>query len=78
MKGEVEEVETTNYEDEPVISLHAIVGTTSPQTMRIRVVIKGHGITALLDSGSSHNFLNASFAEAWDEGNGCKWGEVVL
>lgn len=49
---------------ELVISLHTIVGTTSPQTMRIIGVTKGHGITVLLDSGNSHNFFNTSFAEA--------------
>lgn len=50
-------------EHEPVILLHAIVGSTSLQTTRIRVV-KGHGITVLLDTWSSHNFLITSFADA--------------
>lgn len=49
---------------ELVISLHPIVGSTSPQTMRIIGVVKGQGITVLLDTGSSHNFLNTLFTEA--------------
>ncbi|KAG6647297.1 hypothetical protein CIPAW_07G069300 [Carya illinoinensis] len=64
MDGEGNKVEQANSMDEPRISLHPIVGSTSPQTMRICGVIKGHGITVLLHSGSSHNFLNNSLAKA--------------
>ncbi|KAG2690045.1 hypothetical protein I3760_09G168600 [Carya illinoinensis] len=58
-----EELESDRDEEERVTSLYAIMGTTSPQTMRIIGVMKGHGII-VLDSESSHNFLNTSFIEA--------------
>ncbi|KAG7941021.1 hypothetical protein I3843_16G017200 [Carya illinoinensis] len=53
---EVEIEEQLEFNEEPRISLHAMVGTMSPQTMRIWGAIMGQGITTLLDSGSFHNF----------------------
>lgn len=60
-EGEMKE--QPEFNKEPRIYLHAMVGTISPQTMRIRGAIMGQGITILSDSGSSHNFLNASSAK---------------
>jgi hypothetical protein len=50
-------------DDEPVISLHAITGSPTPGTMRVRGMLGKHGITSLMDSGSTHNFLSISWAE---------------
>jgi len=41
----------------PLISLHAITGTTAVTTMQLRVLVGGRKFTALLDSGSTHNFV---------------------
>ncbi|KAG6635811.1 hypothetical protein CIPAW_11G068400 [Carya illinoinensis] len=57
---EVEMEEQLEFNEELRISLHAMVGTIPPQTMRIQGAIMGQGITILLDFGSSYNFLNAS------------------
>ena len=42
----------------PLISLHAITGIRSADTMQICVAIGPHVLTALLDSGSTHNFVS--------------------
>ena len=45
--------ETAHQEESPpLISLHAITGIRSADTMHIRVAIGPHVLTALLDSGS--------------------------
>ena len=45
-------------EPPPLISLHAITSIRSADTMQIRVAIGPHVLTALLDSGSTHNFVS--------------------
>lgn len=45
---------------EPGISIHAIIGSPSPRTMRILGQVQGVGVVILLDTGSTHNFLNLS------------------
>jgi hypothetical protein len=45
-------------EDFPEISLHAIIGNPTPKTIRIVGMIKNHKIIILIDSGSTHNFLD--------------------
>lgn len=72
-----EEEWLVDSEHEQVISLHAIVGSTSAQTMRIRGVVKGHGITILLDIRSSHNFLNTLFPTAMSLPQQQMWGMKV-
>jgi len=42
----------------PVVSLHAITGIRTEDTMLVPVYIHGHRLTALLDSGSTHNFVH--------------------
>ncbi|KAF7119456.1 hypothetical protein RHSIM_Rhsim13G0234900 [Rhododendron simsii] len=39
------------------ISMHAISGSTSFRTMRVTGKVKGRTITILIDSGSTHNFV---------------------
>ena len=40
------------------ITLYALVGSPSSQTMRVRVRIKNEDVVSLIDFGSTHNFLN--------------------
>jgi hypothetical protein len=49
-------------EEFPEISLSAITGTPSPKTMRIVGFIRFHRVIVLIDSGSTHNFVDAKLA----------------
>ena len=42
---------------QPTISLYAIAGIRTANAMRIPVTINGCRLVALLDSGSTHNFI---------------------
>ena len=55
--------EKTFDPDAPMISLSAITGIRVPDTMKLRVHIGAHAFTALLDSGSTHNFISTSAAQ---------------
>jgi len=44
-------------QEEPLISLHALSGMSSPQTLKIQGYIKHHKVMVLIDSGSTHNFI---------------------
>lgn len=46
----------------PLISLHAVAGIRTEDTMQIRVSVGNHELIALLDSGSTHNFVSAAAA----------------
>jgi hypothetical protein len=50
--------------DEPTISLHALTGVQPRAgcTMQLRVAINGAHFLALLDSGSTYNFVDAEAA----------------
>ncbi|KAA8529666.1 hypothetical protein F0562_034234 [Nyssa sinensis] len=45
---------------EPAISIHALAGSPNPRTMRIIGFIRGVQIVILLDTGSTHNFVDPS------------------
>ncbi|KAK9184859.1 hypothetical protein WN943_025210 [Citrus x changshan-huyou] len=45
------------------VSLKAFTGGTPQNTMRLKGNLKKHGVTILIDSGSTHNFLNPSLAK---------------
>eukprot|EP00253_Pinus_taeda_P012482 PITA_12482 len=65
---EPEEEEEDNPQDnvpeEKLISLHALAGIFSPQTIKIRGFIKHRPVIVLIDSGNTHNFIHQSVAEA--------------
>ncbi len=48
--------------ESPVFSLHAVAGVPRGGTLQIAVTIGGAPLVALLDSGSTHNFISASAA----------------
>ncbi|KAF5450607.1 hypothetical protein F2P56_030941, partial [Juglans regia] len=52
------EVET----EVPEISFHAIAGCISPRTMRVHGKIKNCSVIVLVDTGSTHNFLDPMIA----------------
>nr|GLL41714.1 sodium/hydrogen exchanger 8 isoform X2 [Ipomoea trifida] len=55
--------ESTEPEEEhPEISLHAITGTGNGNTMRVNLRLNNSPITALIDSGSTHNFVDSTTA----------------
>jgi hypothetical protein len=59
-----EEVDPSDFffEEFLEISLNAIIGTPSPKTMRLVGIVQFHSLTILIDSGSTHNFLDVKFA----------------
>jgi hypothetical protein len=50
-------------ETTPTISCHALVGISTPQTLNIEGYIKKKKVTILIDSGSTHNFINYKLAK---------------
>ena len=53
---------TPTAPEEPLISLHAIAGIRTADTMRVRVSVGNYVMTALLDTGSTHNFISPAAA----------------
>lgn len=49
--------ETEAPDDAPLISLHAIAGIRTSETMKVLITMGGATLHALLDSGSTHNFI---------------------
>ncbi|KAK2971290.1 hypothetical protein RJ640_001316 [Escallonia rubra] len=56
------ELETNEGEEVPEISIHAMCGAKAPQTMRVKGKMGARQVTFLIDSGSTHNFLNDKLA----------------
>jgi hypothetical protein len=48
---------------EPVISLNALTGFSSPQTLKLIGYIKHQKVIILVDSGSTHNFIHRRIAQ---------------
>ncbi|XP_074297855.1 uncharacterized protein LOC141628647 [Silene latifolia] len=63
-EAEVEDMGT----EQPMISLNAISGHTSDQTMRVQGRVKHTAVYILIDSGSTHNFCDTKTAQRL----GCK------
>ncbi|XP_059449450.1 uncharacterized protein LOC132180588 [Corylus avellana] len=53
-------MEVSYAEENPEISLHAIIGSQHPKTMRLVGWIGNLKIMILVDSGSTHNFVDSS------------------
>ncbi|GMI80696.1 hypothetical protein HRI_001738900 [Hibiscus trionum] len=51
------------HSEEPVLSLHAMWGTAKWDTMRLQVQIGRVGCVALIDTGSTHNFISLALVK---------------
>ena len=47
----------------PQVSLSAMTGISQPQTLRLRGNIKNNNVMVLVDTGSTHNFLDSTMAK---------------
>jgi hypothetical protein len=54
-------------EEDPRVSLHAITGLSSTETMQLEVRLNDHTIDALVDSGSTHSFISVTAACTWTQ-----------
>ncbi|XP_021859476.2 uncharacterized protein [Spinacia oleracea] len=68
--GEIEELSDVEELDvgekdanEPQISMSALSGSQGFSTMRVRGLVKGKSIQILIDSGSTHNFVDLNVAQ---------------
>ncbi|XP_042980015.1 uncharacterized protein LOC122310203 [Carya illinoinensis] len=59
-ESEPEEVEPSEEEGDAELSLNAMSGVQKPTSMRVMAWIGKFEITLLVDSGSTHNFINAN------------------
>ncbi|XP_066341737.1 uncharacterized protein [Miscanthus floridulus] len=55
---EANDAEDTATADDPHISLLAMAGVRTPETMQVRIQMGGTTLLALLDSGTTHNFVS--------------------
>ena len=51
-------------QDSPEITLYALVGSPSLGTMRIEGKIQGHYLVILIETSSTHNFLDAGLCSS--------------
>jgi hypothetical protein len=59
-----ENVEANSFEElTPTISCNALVGISTPQTLKIEGYIKKKKVIVLIDSGSTHNFIHYKLAK---------------
>lgn len=55
-------------EEQPIIFVHALTGIPSHMTMMVRGIIgRSKRVIILIDSGSTHNFLNESWVAEMDQ-----------
>ncbi|KAJ8752590.1 hypothetical protein K2173_005479 [Erythroxylum novogranatense] len=54
--------EEDDADTEPEISLHALTGWSSTGTIRVAIQINSFELIVLIDSGSTHNFINEKIA----------------
>ena len=58
--------QTKIEDDTQKISLAAISGISQPQTLKIKGHIKNNNVTVLIDSSSTHNFVNVKLAKVFN------------
>lgn len=63
IKNEEEEEGLEAVEADPEISLHALAGSLNPKTIRVVGRVGGQNVVILIDSRSTHNFLNLSIVK---------------
>ena len=51
-------VDLPSQDDHPNISLHVLTRATTPQTMWVKDFLKNIPLTILINSGSTHNFID--------------------
>ena len=51
-------------EESAEITLCALLGSISPSTMRVVACINGNKVVVLIDTGSTHNFLDCNLAKS--------------
>ena len=51
-----------SHDSQPIISCHAFSSFTTPQTLKVVGFLKKQKVTVLIDSGSTHNFINKKLA----------------
>ena len=56
------DAEDSGPENAPVFSLQALAGVSFADTMQLEVVLGAAALVALLDSGSTHNFISEAAA----------------
>ena len=59
-KNEVCKGRRPDQETEPEITLYALVGSPTPRTMRVKGKVNFVSLVILVDSGSTHNFIDAA------------------
>lgn len=52
-------IDLRTLRDNPDISLHAILGSSNPKTIRVVAKIGAVKVVVLIDMGSTHNFLDS-------------------
>lgn len=63
--SDVEELDLGDKEvSEPQISMSSLSGSQGFSTMRVRGLVKGRAIQILIDSGSTHNFVDLNVAQS--------------
>jgi hypothetical protein len=50
------------HDSQPIISCHALSGFSAPQTFKVVGFLKKQKVKVLIDSGSTHNFINKKLA----------------
>jgi hypothetical protein len=55
-------VEDAGEQEAPIFSLHAVAGVPVGKTMQVRVLVGSTPLVALLDTGSTHNFISETAA----------------
>ena len=58
--GPQDSVQDGGVDNSAKITLYALIGSSSSNTMRVKGKIENQEMVSLIDSGSIHNFLDAS------------------